>query len=150
VSLIRPAWVPRPTPVNGPAPTEISETKATGLNGPSLPDERRVQRRTSRDRDVVSTGIPNEPMTLRKTSDTAQDQRMSDVITNVNARRHTDLTASTSTANPAEATAVESAKSEDTSMDDLTRSFDAVLEFVPRGVRKREKRRGGSGMDVGM
>lgn len=33
-------------------------------------------------------------------------------------------------------------RGEDTEMDDLTASFGAVLEFVPRGVRRREKRRG--------
>lgn len=142
--MIRPAWVPCPPPVNGAAPTGILEMEAMELGGTRSPDERRGKGRTPRDRDPSSTALPHKATTLRKSADTAQDHHMSED----GAANRIGLAADAHGTFSAKTNAVEPAKEEDTSMDDLTRSFDAVLEFVPRGVRKREKRKGV--MDTGM
>jgi hypothetical protein len=150
VSLIRPAWVPRPTPVNFTASSGTVETHTTDSGERGLSDHRRGERRTSEDRDGVSTALRSPRTRPDRPSDTAQDHHTSEDTAANTTRLNADTTASTATSTLAPPKVGEPPKEEDTAMDDLTRSFDAVLEFVPRGVRKREKRKVGSGMDMGV
>jgi hypothetical protein len=141
VSLIRPAWVPRPTPGSGPVPTGPTETVEEAGNARAQNGTQHDRRRTEEARDSQpdagpSTSLPKSSPRSRRAQD-ASGNIAEDIAEPSGV---TSAATNTKTGEPA--------KEDDTSMDDLTRSFDAVLEFVPRGVRKREKRKGE--MDVVM